>query len=52
MAKFWVDYATYVLIEAETAEEARKLFLIGCYEPYRPAEREILGIEESDENEI
>ena len=26
MARFWIDYSTSVLIEAETAEEAEKKF--------------------------
>lgn len=49
MARFWIDYSTAVLIEAETTEEAEKLFWDGTYDELGCAEFKINGIEE-DEN--
>lgn len=48
MARFWIDYSTSVLIEAETAEEAEKLFWDGCYDDLGCGETIIDGIEEED----
>lgn len=50
MARFWIDYSTAVLIEAETAEEAEKLFWDGNYEALGCGEIGIDGIEEEEEN--
>jgi hypothetical protein len=49
MARFWVDYSTSVLIEAETAEEAEKLFWDGSYDELGCAEIQIDGIEEDED---
>lgn len=47
--KYWIDYSTSVLIEAETAEEAEKLFWNGNFEPLGYAEIGIDGIEEEED---
>lgn len=49
MARFWIDYSTSVLIEAETAEEAEELFWNGNYEVLDYAEIGIDGIEEEED---
>ena len=48
MGKFWIDYSTSVLIEAETAEEAEKLFWDDNYDALGYAEISIDGIEEAE----
>ena len=53
MPRFWIDYSTSVLIEAETAEEAREKFwngeedCLGCGDIYIDAIEEE---EDDDEN--
>lgn len=47
--KYWVDYSSSVLIEAETAEEAEKLFWGGS-DVLACSEISIDGIEEEDED--
>ena len=49
MGKFWIDYSTAVLIEAETAEEAENLFWDGSFNQLGCAEIQIDGIEEVEE---
>ena len=49
MGRFWIDYSTSVLIEAETAEEAEKLFWNGGYDELGRAEISIDGIEEEED---
>ena len=49
MARFWIDYSTSVLIEAENADEAEKLFWNGDYEALGCAEISIDGIEEEED---
>ena len=50
MAKFWIDYSTSVLIEAETREEAEALFWDGNYEALKYSDIEIDCIEEEKED--
>ena len=50
MGKFWIDYSTSVLIEAETAEEAEKLFWNGDGDVLGFAEISIDGIEEEEDD--
>jgi len=49
MAKFWIDYSTSVLIEAETAEEAEQLFWNGSYDVLGCSEIQIDGIEKEED---
>jgi hypothetical protein len=49
MGRFWIDYSTAVLIEAETAEEAENLFWDGGYDELGCAEIRIDGIEEVED---
>lgn len=49
MARFWIDYSTAILIEAETAEEAEELFWNGGYDELGTAEIRIDGIEEEED---
>ena len=46
MGKYWIDYSTAELIEAETAEEAEELFWNGNGNVLGVAEIRIDGIEE------
>ena len=50
MGRFWVDYSTSVLIEAETAEEAEELFWDGSYNQLGCVEIRIDGIEEDEDD--
>jgi len=49
MGRFWIDYSTSVLIEAETAEEAEELFWNGNYEALGYADIGLIGIEEKED---
>lgn len=49
MGKFWINYSTAILIEAETAEEAEQLFWDGGYDELGVAEIRIDGIEEVED---
>jgi hypothetical protein len=49
MAKFWIDYSTSVLIEAETAEEAKEIFWNGDYDALGCGEIQIDGFEEVED---
>lgn len=46
MSKYWVDFSASVLIEAETAKEAEKLFWNSNYGELHIDEIQIDGIEE------
>lgn len=50
MGKFWIDYSTSVLIEADSAEEAEALFWDGNFQPIACSEIDIDGIEEEEED--
>jgi hypothetical protein len=50
MGRFWIDYSTSVLIEAETAEKAEELFWDGNYDALGCAEISIDGIEEAEDD--
>jgi len=51
MSKFWIDYATSVMIEAKTAEEAEELFWNDDYKALRYGNIQIDGVEEVEEDD-
>ena len=46
MAKYFIDFSSWVEIEADSADEAKAKFWNGEYDGY--GEREITGIEEKE----
>ena len=47
MAKYFIDFSSWVEVEADSADEARAKFWNGEYDGY--GEREITGIEKEEE---
>ena len=47
MAKYFIDFSSWVEIEADSADEAKAKFWNGEYDGY--GEREITGIEKEEE---
>ena len=47
MAKYFIDFSSWVEIEADSADEAKAKFWNGEYDGY--GEREITGIEKKEE---
>ena len=50
MAKYFIDFSSWVEVEADSADEAKAKFWNGEYDEYDEyEEREITGIEEKEE---
>lgn len=47
MAKYFIDFSSWVEVEADSADEAKAKFWNGEYDGY--GEREITGIEKEEE---
>ena len=47
MAKYFIDFSSWVEVEADSADEAKAKFWNGEYDKY--GEREITGIEKEEE---